>query len=116
MEKLVLQDLVNGGFEFVSSAFLWNNVRVLVKDKEVRGYSIVTVVVFSLWGFWNLYYYPFLHQTLSFVAGISVVAANTVWVVLAYYYKHRFGGDSSDKKGARACRRGSHSHHKMRDK
>lgn len=81
------QDLVNGLFEGGAGILLWWNVVRIVKDKKLRGVSLVPTAVFTAWGFWNLYYYPHLGQILSFFAGISVVVANTTWVALAVYYK-----------------------------
>ncbi len=80
-------DGVNGAFELVSGLLLWNNVRILYRDKQVRGVSIVTTAVFALWGYWNLYYYPSLGQWLSLAGGLSVVLANTAWVGLAWRYR-----------------------------
>lgn len=79
-------DIVNGIFESVSGLLLWNNVRILIKQKQVRGVSVLTTAIFALWGYWNLYYYPSLNQTMSFIGGLVVVSANTAWVVLAIYY------------------------------
>lgn len=81
-----LPDAINGTFELMSGFFLWNNVRILVKQKSVRGVSIITTAVFTLWGFWNLFYYPYLGQILSFVGGLNVVSANLTWVYLAIRY------------------------------
>jgi len=83
------QDLANAIKEVVAGLFCWNNVRLLIRDKEVKGVSILTVVFFSLWGYWNLYYYPWLNQILSFIGGIVVVSANTTWVILAVYYTRK---------------------------
>jgi len=59
-------DMINGLFEFTSGILSWINVRQLYKDKEVRGYNIKVFSFFVLWGYWNLYYYPNLHQWISF--------------------------------------------------
>ncbi len=80
-------DLINSLFEGLAGVMLWNNVRVLAKHKEIRGISVLTVILFSLWGYWNLFYYPHLDQWLSFVAGILVVTANSAWIVLALKYR-----------------------------
>jgi len=81
-----IPDLINSIFEFSAGLFLWNNVRVVIKHKKVRGYSILAVIVFSIWGYWNLFYYPHLNQWLSFFGGLNVVIPNTIWVILALYY------------------------------
>lgn len=84
-----IPDLINSLFESASGIFLWNNVRILLKHREVKGVSVLTVIVFSFWGYWNLFYYPHLSQTLSFFGGLLVVSANTTWIILAIYYKRK---------------------------
>ena len=81
-------DLINGLFETAAGILLWNNVRVLFKDKKVRGYSGMAVIFFCLWGYWNLFYYPSLGQWFSFLGGLNVVLANTVWVGLMLKYRN----------------------------
>jgi len=58
-----------------------------LKHKKIRGVSLLPTIFFSIWGFWNLFYYPYLGQMISFYAGITVVSANTLWIVLAIYYR-----------------------------
>ena len=86
---VVTNDTINGLFEFCSSLFLAYNVVRLRKAKEVQGVSILTVAFFSLWGCWNLYYYPSIDQNFSFLGGIAVVSVNTTWVALAVWYTYR---------------------------
>ncbi len=83
---MITPDMINEGFELVVGILLWWNVRLIVRDKKLRGVSILPTSVFGLWGLWNLYYYPYLEQMLSFVRGIFVVVANTTWIFLALYY------------------------------
>lgn len=80
-------DLINGIFEIIGSIFLWLNVIKLHKDKMVRGYHWLTTAFFMSWGYWNLYYYPYLDQWFSFGGGCSIVLANTVWLVQMFYYR-----------------------------
>lgn len=86
---IVTQDYFNAMFEFVSSMLLMINVVRLYRDKKLAGVSIIPTVFFILWGVWNLYYYPSLNQTWSFVGGIFVVVVNAVWLVLAIYYRRK---------------------------
>jgi len=88
---MIIQDLINSIFESMAGILLWNNVRILYQDKKVRGVSVFTTAVFGAWGYWNLYYYPFLHQWMSFLGGLLVVFANTVWVYLAIRYARKSG-------------------------
>ena len=80
-------DIINGLFELVGSYFTWMNAWILFKQKETKGVYWPTWLFFSVWGIWNLYYYPALGQSFSFYAGIVLVMGNIVWVGLAVYYK-----------------------------
>ena len=82
-------DLINGMFEFTGSVAIWRNVAGLLKDKEVKGIRLSPMLFFSVWGFWNLYYYPHLGQFLSFAGGASIAIANVVYVALMAYYIRR---------------------------
>lgn len=79
-------DIVNGSFELLGGLFLLLNCVILCRDKQVRGVSVWPFVFYSLWGFWNLWYYPSLGQWFSFFGGIVVVSANAVWVLLHWYF------------------------------
>jgi hypothetical protein len=83
-----LPDAINGGFEFFGGAVNWLNVRRLVIDKQLRGVSKIPAIVFTSWGVWNLYYYPYLDQWVSFTGGLVIVAANVVWVWFAWKYRN----------------------------
>ena len=81
-----IPDIINGLFEFLGSVVLWKNVLVLNRDKGYLGVHWTTTAFFSLWGYWNIYYYPHLDQWASFAGGLSIVTANTVWLVQMLYY------------------------------
>lgn len=81
-----LPDLVNGLFELLSSGAVWFNTTRLLRDREVKGYSVGATTFFTLWGIWNLYYYPHLGQLLSLAGGVSMVIANVVNVALTIHY------------------------------
>lgn len=81
-------DLVNGLFELVGGVFLTFNLRRLWLDKEVKGVSIPVTVFFLTWGAWNLFYYPYLDQWLSFFGGLLLELANVAWVCLAVYFTY----------------------------
>lgn len=85
----MLPDLLNGIFEAGGSAMIWLNVRKAARDKVFKGVSIGPTAFFDAWGFWNLYYYPSLHQWMSLLGGISIVIANTVWLGQMLYYRDK---------------------------
>lgn len=91
-----LADLINGCFELAGGLFVLNHVRVLLKDKSVKGVSILSTIVFTLWGVWNLYYYPSLNQMISFYGGLLIVFANSLYISLMLYYRKFPGGKKWD--------------------
>jgi hypothetical protein len=82
-------DATNGFFEAFGALMVLNHVRVILRDRNVAGVSIVSVGFFTSWGFWNLYYYPSLHQWFSFAGGLVLVSANAAWVALAVRFRRR---------------------------
>jgi hypothetical protein len=86
--SIQLPDLINGLFELLGGFALWDNVKRIRKDKQVRGVNWKVTLFFTAWGFWNLFYYPHLDQWLSFVGGLNIFTANFVWLVFAMRYRH----------------------------
>jgi hypothetical protein len=82
-------DSINALFELSGALFVLNNCRILYSDKLVRGVSVLTTVFFTLWGFWNCYFYPILGQEWSFVAGMCISASNLLWIAMMIYYKRK---------------------------
>lgn len=80
-------DQINGAFEFGGALVLMLNVRRVWRDRRVSGVSWAPTAFFTAWGLWNLFYYPHLGQSWSFVGGLFVVLSNTIWLALAW----RFG-------------------------
>lgn len=84
-----MNDVINAIFSFLSGIFLWYNCWKLYKDKQVCGVSISCQALFTLWGFWNLYYWPSLNQWVTWYASIFSTTANLVWVWMAIYYTRK---------------------------
>lgn len=82
----MLPDLLNGLFEALGGLMILNHCRVLFKDKEVKGVSILSTCFFTSWGLWNLFYYPHLDQWWSFAGGVVIVCANALWITLMLWY------------------------------
>lgn len=83
----MIADVINGLFEMLGGIFVLNHCRTVIKDKAVAGVSIVSTIFFTLWGVWNLYYYPSLDQWWSFLGGLMIVGSNTLWVLLMFRYR-----------------------------
>lgn len=85
----MLPDVVNGLFELLGGAAIWQNFRTLRRDKCVRGTDWKVTAFFTGWGVWNLYYYPALGQWFSFAGGLLIATGNLAWVALALKYRKR---------------------------
>ena len=79
-------DMINALFEFGAAIVLLLNSRAIIRDKGYAGVSVFPVAFFAAWGTWNLYFYPFLGQTWSFVAGVLVLLANLTWIGLMLWF------------------------------
>lgn len=79
-------DILNAAFEFIGGCMIANNIRVLIRHKQVRGVSKLTVAFFMAWGCWNVFYYPHLDQMWSFAAGLFICVVNAVWLGLMLWY------------------------------
>jgi len=90
------QDNVNGLFELCGGIFVALHCLKLYRDKKVRGVSFVATGYFAAWGFWNMYYYPFLEQWASLVGGLLIVAMNTLWISMMFYYIRKERKEVSD--------------------
>lgn len=82
-------DTINAAFELGGAVLIWANVRALYRAKEVRGVYAPVMAFYAAWGLWNVFYYPAIGQTLSFWAGLGVVAGNVAWCALAWRYHRR---------------------------
>lgn len=82
-------DLINGSFEFLGGIFYIINIVKILKHKEVKGVSWIPAAFFTLWGAWNIYYYPSLNQMFSFLGGIFIFAVNFSWICLVFYYRKK---------------------------
>ena len=79
-------DFINGLFELLGTPFVCLSIHKLHKDKQVRGLSWWQPLFFTLWGYWNLIYYPNINQSISFIGAIGLALVNTIWVLQLVYY------------------------------
>ncbi len=83
---MTTHDAINAVFEGGGAIFLCLNVRRLLKDRSVKGVSLLTTSWWTAWGFWNVYFYAAVSCAASFWAGLAVVCVNAVWLCLALHY------------------------------
>ena len=79
-------DLINALFEMFGAVVGLFNIRVLLKDREIKGVSFVTLFFFASWGLWNVFYYPTLEQWLSTIAAVFLAGTNMVYLGMAIYF------------------------------
>lgn len=84
---LHIADLLNGCFELFGIAFIILSIMKATKNKSSAGVNWIHPAFFTAWGLWNLFYYPYLNQWLSFVGGIGIFVTNMVWVALLIKYR-----------------------------
>jgi len=82
-------DKVNALFELTGGVFVATHVLRLRHDKKVRGVSMMAVAFFTVWGAFNLIYYPALDQWWSALGASSVAIMNTVWLGQIIYYTRK---------------------------
>jgi hypothetical protein len=82
-------DVINGSFELLGAFFTWKNALRLYRDKNLEGVYWPTIAFFTMWGMWNIYYYPNLGQWLSFIGGILLISGNLAWTIQAIYYVYK---------------------------
>lgn len=75
-----LPDVINAGFEFGAGFAVLHHCAKVYEHKQVRGVSHAAVLFFTVWGVWNLFYYPHLGQFWSFAGGIFVTLANALYL------------------------------------
>ena len=81
-------DIINALFEFCGSIAVWQNVATLLREKKVRGVSLVSMSFFTAWGFWNIWYYPSLGQVWSAYMAAFLCLGNLTWVALAIRWRN----------------------------
>ena len=80
-------DTINALFELGGSYCVWRNAFQLIKDQEIKGVYWPTWVFMTIWGLWNLFYYPSLGQWHSSAAGVILVSGNIAWLYVALKIK-----------------------------
>jgi len=80
-------DVVQGIFQLSAGGFVSLSVWQLHRDKIVRGVSYKHVAFFSVFGFWNLFFFSNYDLWFSFWGSLGVVSMNTIWLCQILYYR-----------------------------
>ena|SRR5579885_865406 len=85
-------DQINGFYELIGGLLVLFNCRRIYKDRCLRGVSILPIIFFTSWGYWNLYFYQSVNCFLSFCGSVILACANTVWLALILYFRRNKQG------------------------
>lgn len=85
-------DLINGGFELLSSAMMVPSIIRAWRARKITGVHWTMPVFFVLWGVWNIFYYPHLGQWFSLLGAIMLLITNSLWLMLVVAF-YSDGGD-----------------------
>lgn len=105
-------DQINGTFELCGAFFTWSNFAAYCKARELKGVYWPATAFFTLWGLWNLYYYPAIGQPLSFLGGIALTGGSAAWLTYVLVDKavarldrsiDEWPGDACATKGDMYC-------------
>ena len=80
-------DLVNAAFEVSGGLFISLSIHKLMRDRQARGIHWGQVAFFTVWGFWNLAYYPSLGQWWSTAGSAGVCLANCAYLAMLWRFR-----------------------------
>ena len=76
-------DLINACFEGVGAVLVWRNVRVLMRDRVVKGVDWRVQAFWAGWGVWGVVYYSAVEHPLSAAACAVIASGNLTWTYIA---------------------------------
>ncbi len=82
-------DQINALFELGSAILGCTNIYKTYIDKGVKGYNYGVLIFYTLWCFYNFYFYPMNDLWYSFYAGIAIGLVNMIWLIEILYYKSK---------------------------
>lgn len=82
------QDLITSIFDFIFVCSEIQNLRVLIKDKQVKGFDWRNMCLYSAWNIWTIFViYPNASIYLANVINILYLLTQIVWLSLFAKYK-----------------------------
>lgn len=82
-------DIINASFELGGGLMVIPSILNIMKTKSADGIATSTITFFTLWGIWNVYYYPAMEQPLSATAAVLLTTANLTWWSLIIRYRKK---------------------------
>ena len=85
--SLNIYDQVNSGFVSIAALFYILNLLKLIKDKEVKGISKISIAFFSLWNVWTLFFFIAVSEYWWTIgAYVAVAILNITYIALMVKY------------------------------
>ena len=82
-----IYDQINSGFVAIAALFYVMNLLKLIKDKEVKGISKISIAFFSIWNVWTLFFFIAVSEywwTIGAYVMVSIL--NIVYITLMIKY------------------------------
>ena len=86
---MLSSDQINACLELAGAIFLVPTLIEAYNKKRIVGVHYITPIFFSLWGLWNIFYYPSLNQYWSASAACIMLSVNIIWLVMVFRYKEK---------------------------
>lgn len=85
-----MYDQINSGFIFIAGIFYVLNLFKLIKDKDVKGISKLSICFFSVWNIWTLFFFLMVSEFWWTIAAYGIVAVlNVVYIILMIKYTRK---------------------------
>ena len=82
-----IYDQINSGFVLMAALFYVLNLLKLMKDKEIKGISKISIGFFSLWNVWTLFFFIKVSEYWWTIGAYVVVAIlNVAYITLMIKY------------------------------
>jgi uncharacterized protein with PQ loop repeat len=84
-----MNEFITAAFATVSGFMLLLNLRQAIRDKDVKGVSLITLWFFTCYAIWMTYYFWTLSEYWVVVPAIVNMMANIAYLSVATKYKRR---------------------------
>jgi|TARA_R110000824_G_scaffold66566_1_gene172669 FtsH-binding integral membrane protein len=89
-DALSSYDQINSAFVLTAAFFYVLNLFKLIKDKEVKGISKISIGFFSLWNVWTLFFFIKISEYWWTIGAYVLVAIlNVIYITLMIKYNNK---------------------------
>lgn len=80
-------DFVNSLFNWVAAIFVIANALDIYRKQDVAGHTLPSVIFFTVWAFFSIFYFAGLGQWWSVVPTVAMAIANGVLMTLVFRFR-----------------------------